>query len=96
MTAPRITKIICPCCEGGGRFPLLQGMRCLWCDGARRVPVSTAHSYANLTYNLAGGGFIAGDHEIDTKREMEKRAEAVYALTGIAPPWQQLSQRPAP
>lgn len=95
MTPPRITKIICPCCEGSGMSRLLK-LRCCWCLGARRVPVETAHRYAKLTWNLAGGGYIAGDHDIDTKLEMEKRAEAVYALTGIAPPWQQPNRRQAP
>jgi hypothetical protein len=64
--------------------------------GDRRVSVETAHRYANLTWNLAAGGYIAGDHDIDIKLEMEKKAEAVYALTGVNAPWQRPSWRPAP
>lgn len=86
MAMPRVTKIVCPSCKGTGKFtiPLVS---CMWCRGDIRVPVSTAHSYADQLYMIAGGGYICGDHDYEHKAEMERRAEMIYSLTGHTAPW---------
>jgi hypothetical protein len=85
----RVTKVICPSCEGSGKFMSSPVLRCMWCRGETRLPVEDARRYADNLWMLAGGGFIAGDHDFDHKIQMEKRAEAVYALTGEKAPWLQ-------
>lgn len=86
MAEARITKIICPSCEGSGKFRSLD-FACMWCGGAIRLPVARARHYADHIFMLAGGGFVAGDHDYEHKVEMEQRAEKIYALTGEAAPW---------
>lgn len=91
MAEARITKIICPSCEGSGKFRSLD-FACMWCGGAIRLPVARARHYADHIFMLAGGGFVAGDHDYGYKLELELRAEKIYALTGGVAPW----RRPAP
>lgn len=86
MTKLRVTKIICPSCEGSGKFRGLD-VRCMWCCGEKRLPVAQAHRYADQLYMIAGGGYVCGDHGLIQKVEMEARAEAVYAITGTKAPW---------
>lgn len=88
MTMVRVTKIICPSCEGTGQF---RGMNipCMWCRGETRVSVEVARQHADHIWMLAGGGFIAGDHDFDHKVAMEQKAEAIYDLTGATPPWKE-------
>lgn len=87
MNGLRITKIVCPSCEGTGKFSSVLDVPCMWCRGNIRISVETGHRYADQLYMLAGGGFICGDHEYDDKVEMEKRAETIYSVTGHTPPW---------
>lgn len=82
----RITKIVCPSCEGTGKFGV-NVAACMWCGGDIRIPVATARRYADHIYMIAGGGFVAGDHDYEHKVEMEQRAAKIYALTGEAAPW---------
>lgn len=94
MSALRITKIVCPSCEGTGKFRGgLLNIPCMWCRGAIRVDVEEARRYADHIWMIAGGGFVLGDHDYSTKVEMEKKAEFVYTLTGSKAPW--LSQKGA-
>lgn len=87
MADLRITKIVCPSCGGSGKFSTVIDIPCMWCRGEKRLATEKAHDYADNLFMLAGGGFIAGDHDFEHKVEMEKRAEKIYALTGCAPPW---------
>lgn len=87
MADLRITKIVCPSCEGSGKFSTVIDIPCMWCHGATRVPVEKARRYASVLWMIAGGGFIAGDHDFEHKVEMEKRAEKIYTLTGERAPW---------
>lgn len=87
MVKLHITKIICPSCEGSGEFRTLPGLACMWCNGEKRLPVEKARRYADTIWMIAGGGFIAGDHDFDEKIKMETRAEAIYDLTGSKAPW---------
>ncbi|ORE90954.1 hypothetical protein [Aurantimonas sp. 22II-16-19i] len=89
MAEVRITKIICGSCEGTGECRLLAPAPCLWCKGARRLPTADALHYANTVYMLAGGGYIAGDHDLEVMRKMEAQAECIYALSGAVPPWKE-------
>lgn len=81
----RVTKLLCPTCEGSGQF--LADFVCPSCRGERRISVDDAIRYADWTYVIAGGGYVAGDHDLDDMRRMEARAEAIYALVGRTPPW---------
>lgn len=83
----RVTKIVCPSCSGTGKFSNTLAINCMWCHGETRVPVETAHRYANQLWILTSGGFIAGDHDFEHKVQMEGHAEQVYALTGHRAPW---------
>lgn len=88
MSGYRITKIICPSCEGSGIFSPVLTIPCMWCRGEKRLPVEEAIGYANNAYNIGGGGFICGDHDFDDMVRMEREAEAIYDLCEIPVPWQ--------
>lgn len=83
----RITKILCPSCEGSGRFSTVLNIACMWCKGEKRVPVEIAHRYADHIYMIAGGGYVLGDHDYKHMVETERRAEAIYDFTGTPVPW---------
>jgi len=83
----RITKLVCPSCEGTGKFSLFGTFPCMWCEGLKRVDTTTAKRYADNIWTLAGGGYLAGDHDIKEKNEMEDRAHLVYSLIEEKPPW---------
>ncbi len=85
--APRITKIICPSCEGSGEG--LLDYPCFWCKGTTRLPVADARRYADTTWTFAGGAYVIGDCSYDEMRKQEAKAERIYALTGAVPPWKQ-------
>lgn len=87
MNKGRITKLVCPACEGTGATNLFVGYACFWCRGAKRLPVADALRYADNTFSLAGGGYLGGDHDLDEMRRMEDRARKIYALAEVAPPW---------
>ncbi len=81
----RITKIVCPACEGTG--VVYNVLPCQWCRSAKRLPVADALRYADNLHTIAGGGYIAGDHSLEHMREMEAEAAAIRALVeGHAPP----------
>lgn len=86
----RVTKIVCPACEGSGVDKRLRS-RCLWCEGATRMPTAKALTYANLIRSLAiidyGDGGCS-DGELHAK---EKRAEDIYAMAGMKAPWKEPS-----
>jgi len=86
MLKARVIKVICPSCEGTGKFRSLNAP-CMWCRGEKRLPTKKAHRYADNLFVIAGGGYICGDLDLDAKIEMEKRAEKIYALTGERAPW---------
>jgi hypothetical protein len=93
----RVTKIVCPSCEGTGKFgSVVMDIPCMWCRGEIRVPVETAHRYADNLWMIAGGGFVCGDHDYTHKIEMESKAAGIYALTGNAAPWGPPSTGTAP
>lgn len=79
-------SVKCPCCHGKKKSPQL-GLRCMWCEGKGRVEGKTAKQYADQVYMLAGGGYIAGDHDLADMRQMEADAEAVYKTIKKTPPW---------
>lgn len=87
MRGYRITKMVCPGCEGSGKCWLFG--TCQLCAGTKRAPIKRALDHANHIYMLAGGGYICGDHSYDDMREMEAKAERVYALAESAPPWKE-------
>jgi len=88
MVEARVTKIVCPSCEGTGKFGVnLLNIPCMWCRGDKRIGVQLARRHADHIYMIAGGGFICGDHDHDHKVEMEQRAEKIYELTGEVAPW---------
>lgn len=88
MAEARVTKIVCPSCEGTGKFGGgLLNIPCMWCRGEIRIPVETAHRYADHIWMIAGGGFVCGDHDYEQKVDMERKAEGIYALTGNVAPW---------
>jgi hypothetical protein len=87
MSQARVTKIICPSCKGSGKFSPVFDFACTWCKGATRVSVEDGRRYADNVYMLAGGGYIAGDHSHEDMLEMQNRAEQIYALTQMDPPW---------
>ena len=88
----RISKIICPSCEGTGECDLFAGpwghVKCQWCKGARRLLVAEGIRYADQLYSLAIGGYICGDHDLEDADRMKAKAEAVCALAQQVPPWQ--------
>lgn len=86
MVKLRVTKVICPSCEGTGKF-LSLAVLCMWCRGEKRIPTERAHRYARNLHAIADEGFICGDHDYEHKIKMEERAGAIYALTGRDPPW---------
>lgn len=83
----RVTKFVCPSCEGSGQFKYLKDLPCMWCHGEKRIMTHRALHYAMSLWTIAGGGFVLGDHDEDTKLEMENRAEKIYELAGVIPPW---------
>lgn len=96
----RITKIICPCCKGSGKwFDIPEhhvpggGRRkaiavpCNWCDGEKRLPVERARKYADHLYTIAVGGYVCGDHDIKDRDRMVVEATAVFDLLGEVPTW---------
>lgn len=93
----RVTKIICPCCKGTGTWfdlpvgPPRRGKRfivkCLWCDGKKRLPVDDARRFADVLYTCAIGGYAVGDHDIKDRDRMTEEAMAVFKLLGETPPW---------
>lgn len=91
MTAFTITKIICPCCEGSGICDLFSGtwgqLPCMWCAGAKRLPVAEALRFAEQTYSIGVGGYICGDHDKTDADRMTADAEAIYAMAGQRPSW---------
>lgn len=83
----RITKIICPSCEGTGQFRMFGDFDCLWCKGAKRLPVKDARRYADVVWTFAGGDYIAGGSSYEEKIAQEEKAEKIYELTGSKAPW---------
>lgn len=68
----------CPCCKGKKVSPHL-GLRCSWCDGRGSVSKATARQYADTSEMLGRSGYIAGDHDLETCRQMEAEAAAIRA-----------------
>lgn len=77
----RVTTIICPCCHGGKKRPLL-GF-CFWCDGSLKVSSDKAFRYANQVFTLAVGGYVCGDHDWKTRCEMIAEADKVCELLQV-------------
>lgn len=92
MTRLRTTKVVCPSCEGSGKFSTAIDIPCMWCKGEKRLPVQRAQEYANHIYMIAGGGFVVGDHDYNHMVETERKAEAIYAFTGTPCPWQKIAR----
>ena len=97
MTTARVTKIVCPSCEGSGILDLFSGphgsLPCQWCQGAKRLPAAEAEKYADWQYTIGIGGFIAGDHDLPDAKAMEAKARAIFALLGTKPTWE---RKPSP
>lgn len=87
MSKPRITKLVCPSCEGTGQFRGGLSINCMWCRGEKRLPVTDALRYADIEWNFAGGGYIAGDYSFDEMVKQERKAERIYDIAGIPTPW---------
>jgi hypothetical protein len=83
----KITKLVCPSCVGTGKFRGSSEFVCRWCKGGKRVPVGTALRYADNLWVLAGGGYLAGDHDYDYMRQMENRARDIYHVAQRKPSW---------
>lgn len=87
----RITKVVCPSCDGTGLCALFgPDVACNWCKGVKRLPAAEAIGYAETLYTIAVGGYVCGDHgKVDADR-MTAKAEAVYALLQQKPSWQEV------
>lgn len=85
MAEARVTKIICPCCNGGENPPLFY--RCMWCGGEKRIPADRALKWARMVYAIAGGGYVSGDHDFDMMLDMERKAAKVLKLLGLPVEW---------
>lgn len=87
----RVTKIICPSCEGSGilipKNRLGREVKCVWCLGVKRLTVDRARYYADNLHSLAIGGYIAGDHDADHADRMKAKARAVCVLAQVDFPW---------
>lgn len=91
----RVTKIICPHCEGtgalnehAGRPPrLIRRSQCHVCNGYGRVRPADARQYADNLYTCAVGGYAVGDHDQKEKDRLTTKAMAVFRLLGEMPPW---------
>lgn len=93
MAGYRITKILCACCKGKPEDSLL-GF-CMWCSDSKRMSADDAAHYASNLWFIAGGGYIAGDHDLDDMRRMEAEAAAVFALIERPVPWSKKTGRAA-
>lgn len=56
-TTAKVTKILCPACEGSGDT-LLPSLRCDWCRGSGRMPVSNVERWADREEWVASGAFV--------------------------------------
>lgn len=82
MSGYRISKIVCPSCTGTGSGDLFGGT-CMWCDGRKRMPVRRVERWSEWIWLLAGGGYIAGDHDLEDRKRMEAEANAARRLAGL-------------
>ena len=92
MTRVRITKIICPSCNGTGQWAtfstsLMRPVACGWCKGEKRLPVHVACRYADDLYTIAVGGYVSGDHDIKDRDRMTGEAMAIFKIIGERPTW---------
>jgi len=78
MTA-KVVAIKCPSCKGTGKFSLADEMKCMWCNGKKKLRRADALRFARQTTMLATGGYICGDHDWNDRKEMLQEADAICA-----------------
>lgn len=80
----RITKVICPHCEGDPDYvpPLCIFDSCNWCGGDLKLPVSMALQYATNLTVFGYGQYIESDISLAEYREMEAKAKQIRLLCG--------------
>lgn len=83
----RVTKIICPHCEGDGIDPSSRHGFCAVCLGGGRILPPVARNYADNLYTRATGGYAYGDTDQKEKDRLTKRAMDVFRLLREMPPW---------
>lgn len=81
----KVTAIKCPSCKGNGLFMNEPGIACMWCKGAKKLKRKDAIHYANQVWMIAGGGYIAGDHNLEDMRIMEAESAKIRALFDLTP-----------
>lgn len=63
---------------------------CLWCRDSHRVSADDAQRYAVQLWVIAGGGYIAGDHDLSDMRRMEAEADQIMVMLERPKPWAQV------
>lgn len=86
MTKVRVTRIVCLVCKGER---VCLGSTCYLCEGAGKPPLARALDAAARRYRLAKGGMTSGDYAANTARRLMNEAEAIFAIAGATPPWEQ-------
>lgn len=77
MSGARITKLVCPACDGTGATHIFVGyswstMRCVMRTPSTRSPaVDTSPAIMTSTHC----------------RKMEREAEVIYSVARVSPPW---------
>lgn len=74
----RITRVLCPECEGEGRSWL--GSPCPLCLGERKVSRSQLIDRSLLIGSLGSSGYIEGDLDYDDLMKYRKHADNLRAL----------------
>lgn len=91
-TKVRITKIVCPRCEGTNAYDISfrvtgETFPCPVCMGERRVSAALARFYADHLYTCAVGGYVTGDHDVKEKDRLTQKAMDIFRLLQEVPPW---------
>lgn len=79
MSPVRVTKVICPACEGSGYRKMVPRISCGLCRGARRVTPALARRDAREEFTAAYG---ACDCDVERARRMIVRSFMGFGSTG--------------
>ena len=78
----KIVAVKCPACYGAGKNSLLD-MKCMWCEGKKRLRRADALRYADHLVTLGVGGYICGDHDLDDQKQMLRKADKICRTFGV-------------